>query len=222
MTTEGELIVPEGVAPPASIPPDIFAAAVASYGAAQRLDMRALANELGIGRATLYRRAGKREGLIDGVVWWHSRHALADAANGTAALSGVPRLVAMIDQLLRRIEKDRPLQAFLENDPEGALRILTGPHSLVQHGMTQSLERLIDLEIARGNFVADLDTSTLAYAIVRISEGFLYSDIVADRTPDIDRASTVIEALLRGLDTTSRLTTVPGKSPSPPCNFGRG
>jgi hypothetical protein len=27
----------------------------------------------------------------------------------------------------------------------------------------------------------------------------LYSDIIADRTPDADRASTAIEALLRGL-----------------------
>lgn len=205
MTTEAELIVPDGVDPPASIPPAVFAAAGASYAAEQRLDMRALANQLGIGRATLYRRIGKREGLIDELVWWHARHALADAANATAEARGVPRLVAMIDHLLRRIEDDRPLHAFLENDPELAMRILTGAHSLVQQGMTQALERLIDLEIARGHFAADLDTATLAYAIVRISEGFLYSDIVADRTPDIDRASTVIEALLRGLDTSSRI-----------------
>jgi len=41
---------------------------------------------------------------------------------------------------------------------------------------------------------------TLAYAIVRISEGFLYADPIADRAPDTDRATTVIEALLTGLD----------------------
>lgn len=207
MTTEADLIVPDGVMAPASIPADVFAAAAASYVAEQRLDMRALANELGIGRATLYRRVGNREGLIDEVVWWRSRHALADAANATADKEGVPRLVAMITELLRRIEGDRPLHAFLENDPEVALRILTGAHSKVQQGMTQSLERLVDLEIKRGHFAADLDTSTLAYAIVRISEGFLYSDIIADRTPDIDRASTVIEALLHGLDTTARFAS---------------
>jgi hypothetical protein len=35
---------------------------------------------------------------------------------------------------------------------------------------------------------------------VKISESFLYSDVIADRAPDIDRATTVIEALLTGLD----------------------
>lgn len=207
MTTEAELIVPDGVGAPVSIPPDVLDAALRAYVAEQRIDMRALAKEIGIGRATLYRRAGNREALIDELVWWRARHALADAADATAGDRGVPRMVAMITRMLRAIESDRPLHAFLENDPEVALRILTGAHGAVQQGMTKTLERLVDLEIERGHFGADLDTSTLAYAIVRISEGFLYSDIIADRLPDIGRATTVIEALLRGLDTTARLAS---------------
>ena len=70
----------------------------------------------------------------------------------------------------------------------------------VHQGMASALEKLIDLERGRGCFDARLDTPTLAYAIVRISEGFLYADVIADRAPDIDRAITVIEALLTGLD----------------------
>ena len=71
--------------------------------------------------------------------------------------------------------------------------------------MAQALEQLIDLERGRGRFEASLDTPTLAYAIVRISEGFLYADVIADRAPDIDRAVTLIEALLTGLDRRSVL-----------------
>jgi len=78
---------------------------------------------------------------------------------------------------------------------------------LKQSGTFRDNERIVervmdslDLERERGCFDASLDTPTLAYAIVRISEGFLYSDVVADRAPDIDRATTVIEALLTGLD----------------------
>jgi hypothetical protein len=66
--------------------------------------------------------------------------------------------------------------------------------------MARALERLIDLERGRSSFDASLDAPTLAYAIVRISEGFLYADVIADRAPDVDRAVTVIEALLLGLD----------------------
>jgi hypothetical protein len=72
--------------------------------------------------------------------------------------------------------------------------------------MAQALENLIDLERGRGAFEARLDTATLAFAIVRVSEGFLYSDVIADRAPgiapNIDRAVTVIEALIRGLERT--------------------
>ena len=66
--------------------------------------------------------------------------------------------------------------------------------------MTAALGRLIELERGRGAFAAELDPASLAYAIIRISEGFLYADVIADRPPDIERAITVIRALLTGLD----------------------
>ena len=122
----------------------------------------------------------------------------------TAGLTGAARLTAVIGGALRVIGTDRPLRTFLESDPETALRILTGTRSTVHRGTAQALENLIDLERARGAFVATVDTPTLAYAIVRISEGFLYADVIADRAPDISRAITVIEALLRGVDLLNR------------------
>jgi hypothetical protein len=70
--------------------------------------------------------------------------------------------------------------------------------------MAKVLENLIDRERGRGAFDASLDTPTLAFAILRVSDGFLYGDVLADRTPDIGRAVTVIEALLRGLDLAHR------------------
>jgi len=148
----------------------------------------------------LYRRAGNREQLLDELLWWRARRLLADQVQATAALAGIERLVAVIGGVLRAIARDRPLRAFLESDPETALRLLTGTRSTVHRGTASALERLIDLERDRGCFQASLDTPTLAYAIVRISEGFLYSDVIADRGPDIDRAVVLIEALLTGLD----------------------
>jgi AcrR family transcriptional regulator len=201
---DAQLVVPSGVAPPASIPADVFAAAVDAYTSGQKLDMQALARRLGVGRATLYRRAGNREQLLDEVVWWRSRQALTAAVSSSASLRGVPRVVAVVNTILRGVMHDRALHAFLDSDPEAAIRILTGARSTVQQGMTSTLENLIDLEASRGHLAIGLDTPTLTYAIVRISEGFLYSDIIADRTPDVDRATTVIEALLRGLDSSQR------------------
>jgi AcrR family transcriptional regulator len=198
------LIVPQGVVAPPGIPPDMFGAAVDAYVSGQRLDMQALARRLGVGRATLYRRTGNREQLLDEVVWWRSRHALVGSLHRSSGMRGRERIRSVVGGVLRAVERDASLRSFLESDPETALRILTGTRSTVQHGMIAALETLIDLENERGNFVADMDTQSLAYTIVRITEGFLYSDIIADRPPDIERAIKIIDALLKGLANAGR------------------
>ena len=200
VTSDARIVLPEGTAVPALVPPEIFAAAAAAFVSGRRLDMRSLARRLGVARATLYRRVGNREQLLDELLWWRARRLLTDQVQATAGLTGAARLTAVIGGALRVIGTDRPLRVFLESDPETALRILTGTRSTVHRGMVQALENLIDLERGRGAFDATVDTPTLAYAIVRISEGFLYADVIADRAPDIGRAITVIEALLRGVD----------------------
>ena len=200
--TDVHAVLPQGTQPPAAVPGHIFAAAVDMFVAGQRLDMRSLARRIGVARATLYRRVGNREALLDQVLWWRARRLLADQVRVSADLTGTDRLAAVIGGVLRAIGADRPVRMFLESDPETALRLLTGPRSAVHQGMAQALENLIDLERGRGAFEARLDTATLAFAIVRVSEGFLYSDVIADRALDIGRAVTVIEALIRGLERT--------------------
>jgi AcrR family transcriptional regulator len=197
-------VVPEGTAAPAIIPADVFIAAADVYAAGVRLDMQSLARRLGVARATLYRRAGNRERLLDEVLWWRGRNLLATLVGATRERDGVARITSVIVGVLRSIERDRALRAFVETDPEAALRILTGTRSTVQRGMSGALENLIDLERARGAFVTELDTPTLAYAIMRICEAFLYADLIADRARDVGRAATVIEALLAGLDLSRR------------------
>jgi AcrR family transcriptional regulator len=209
---DARAVVPQGTAVPATVPPGIFNDAVDAYVSGLRLDMQSLARQAGVGRATLYRRVGNREHLLDEVIWWRARRLLVHQVQATAALAGVARIVAVIGGVLGAVERDKPLRAFLESDPEAALRILTGTRSRVQRGMAGALENLIDLERSRGTFEADLDAPTLAYAIVRICEGFLYADVIADRSPDIGRAVTVIEALLLGLDLAHRPQPVPGRT----------
>ena len=204
--TDVQAVLPQGTAAPQMVPGPIFAAAVDMFVTGQRLDMRSLARRIGVARATLYRRAGNREQLLDQVLWWRARRLLADQLRASADVTGTDRLTAVIAGVLHAIGADRPVRMFLESDPETALRLLTGPRSAVHQGMAKALENLIDLERGRGAFDARLDTPTLAFAIVRVSEGFLYSDVIADRPPDLGRAVTVIEALIRGLDLVHRAT----------------
>ncbi|MDT4982528.1 MAG: hypothetical protein QOF95_18, partial [Pseudonocardiales bacterium] len=82
-----------------------------------------------------------------------------------------------------------PLRQFLASDPEAALRVLTGAHGGVQERFIDAFERLLALS---------LGLASVSYAVVRIAEGFLYADAIADRDCDIDRAITLIDELLRG------------------------
>ncbi len=197
-----QAVLPDGTAPPAAVPPRMFAAAAAAYDSGRRLDMQSLARHLGVGRATLYRRAGNREDLLDEVIWWRTRRLVTLQLLMSHRLSGADRIAAVVGGVLRGVEADLPLRAFIESDPETALRILTGRRSVTATGLTAALERLIDLERSRGCFDAELDTGALAYAIMRISEGFLYADVLANRAAGSGRAVTVIRALLAGLDRT--------------------
>jgi AcrR family transcriptional regulator len=200
MTDDVRRVLPQGTGTPVAVPGPIFAAAVNTFLSGQRLDMRSLARRAGVARATLYRRAGNREQLLDQVLWWRARRLLADQVRASAHLTGTDRLTAVIDGVMRAIAADRPVRTFLESDPETALRVLTGSRSTVHQGMAAALENLIDMERGRGAFDASLDTPTLAFAIVRVADGFLYSGVIADRSPGVGRAVIVIEALLRGLD----------------------
>src|SRR5712671_76716 len=129
MTDDVSRVLPQGTGTPVTIPGPIFAAAVDNFVAGQRLDMRSLARRAGVGRATLYRRAGNREQLLDEVLWWRARRLLVRQVKATAALAGVARITAVIGGVLAAVERDKPLRAFLESDPEAAMRILTGTRS---------------------------------------------------------------------------------------------
>jgi AcrR family transcriptional regulator len=210
MTDDVGRVLPEGTGTPATIPGPIFAAAVDTFVAGQRLDMRSLARRVGVARATLYRQAGNREQLLDQVLWWRARRLLADQVQASAHLTGTDRLISVIGRVVRAIGADRPVRTFLESEPETALRVLTGSRSTVHQGVAAALENLIDLERGRGAFDTSLDTPTLAFAIVRVADGFLYSNVIADRAPGIGPAVTVIEALLRGLDLMHRTPVTAG------------
>jgi hypothetical protein len=83
----------------------------------QRLDMQALARRLRLGRATLYRRAGNREQILDEVVWcglsrrW-SRQCSATAGHAELLASSPSSAVPC-----GRSNVIGPSGRFLESDP---------------------------------------------------------------------------------------------------------
>jgi AcrR family transcriptional regulator len=212
--TRGALsVLPEGVAPPGDVPPAIFVAALQTYLEMRRLDMRALAAELGMGRSSLYRKVGSRDHLLGAVLWYLTRRAIVRAVEATQDLSGPARVVGVVHHFLHDVHSQVALRRLLQEEPEAALRILTSKRGVVQQRIIAVVERLLAEEEARADARLTLDRATLAYVIVRIGESFLYADVIADNPPDVDRAVEVVAQLMG--------TTVP-QLPAPAAGRQRG
>jgi len=189
-------VLPEGVGPPKDVPPAIFVAALQTFLELRRLDMRALAAELGMGRSSLYRKIGSRDQLLSAVLWYLTRRAILRSLEATQDLGGVERVVGVVHHFLHDVHSQVALRRLLQEEPEAALRILTSKRGVVQQGVIDAVERLLVAEEAQAGGSLTLDRATLAYIIVRIGESFLYADVIADNQPDVDRAVEVVAQLM--------------------------
>jgi AcrR family transcriptional regulator len=181
---------------PAATPAAAFAAARRRYLAGERIDMRALSGELGVSRATLYRWTGPREQLISDVVFSLSDDVFERAKRATAHLSGAERLLAVFRRHVDVLVSAPALQAFLRNETHVALRILTARGGSVQARTVARVAELYREEQAAGTFHPRADPDVLAYAVVRVTEGFIYNDAIAAVEPAVEQAAAIVELLL--------------------------
>jgi len=158
--------------------------------------MGALAEQLGISRATLYRWVGDKDRLTAEVV----RSLAADTllqARAEAKSTGPDFVADVLDWFMRAIAGHPSWRHFLERDPEYALRILTSHESTTRLRITEAVKELLTEQIDAGGLVPALDVDSLSYVIVRIIESFMYSEVLAGADPDTSKATVVIRILLR-------------------------
>src|SRR5438270_1770693 len=98
-------------------PLDALRAARRMWLAEQRLDMGALAAELGISRATLYNWVGDRERLIGEVLWSFADDSIA-RAQAQATGSGPSYISDVIERYLTALAAFEPNRRFIARDPE--------------------------------------------------------------------------------------------------------
>jgi AcrR family transcriptional regulator len=165
------------------------------YLRGKRIDVQAIAGELGLGRTTIYRWFGSREKLIGEVVV-RAGEPLLRAARAQARGTGGEALLDTFDRFNRELADSAALREFVERERDAALRVLTSGGGVVQGRMVALIAELIDAEVEAGTYVAPVDTATLSYAIVRLAEAFLYNDAVAGMRGDVVRLREVEAAML--------------------------
>jgi AcrR family transcriptional regulator len=165
---------------------------------ARRLDMQGLADELGVSRATLFRRAGGREELLTEALWVLTERTLQSAAaqweaerpEGELHTPGTGR------NINAAVSQSKSLRRLLDDEPALTLRVLTDPRGRVQTGIVTFIEALLRRDIAEFGLVSAIEPDALAYALVRLGESFLYADVLAARKPDVATADRLQQALV--------------------------
>lgn len=87
-------------------------------------------------------------------------------------------------------------RSFLQREPERALRILTTSSGVVQPRIIAVIEELLLTTAERDHLVLPLPVPDLAYAVVRLAESFIYTDLITGEAPDSAKAEAAIMALL--------------------------
>ena len=170
--------------------------------AGQRVDLTVVARELGLGRATIYRWFGSRDGVLGDVIV-DELQLLLDRHRSRVRQRGAKGLLEVFDRVNRALSRSQPLRRLLEQERESALRMLTSGGGPVQSRAVEAIQALIDREVSDGRYDPPADTSTLAYAIVRLADAFLYNDAAVGIRGDWERLRQV-EAALLGVPATAR------------------
>jgi AcrR family transcriptional regulator len=193
--TSSSSTVSVGASPARPTAEDAFRAARRIWFGGGRVDMSALAVQLGIGRVTLYRWVGGREKLLVEVVWDIADRWLR-AVDAKVDATGGERIVRIVVDFLDGIIRSPAMRIWLRDEGEYAMRLLTRTSTNFQPRLIAAVHELLEQEAATGALDIPVDLHELAYVIVRMIESYTYLDLITGEEPDAQRAEPVLRMLL--------------------------
>ena len=181
-------------------PADAFRQARRLWLKGERIHLASLADQLGIGRATLFRWVGNRD-LLMGEVLWSLYEPVRQEAITTVPGQGVEFVVGVYRHINSTILHFGPLRRFINQDPEYALKILTSSQSVLHTRTVDANTQMLEKQVQAGHIDPPMRVQSLSYFMIRLAESCLYSDIIAGREPrdeELEDACTAVRILLGG------------------------
>jgi AcrR family transcriptional regulator len=175
---------------------DAFLLARRWFLAGDRIDMSAMAVELGVNRVTLYRWVGSREKLLVEVIWSLGSRTLKNEAKRSRK-KGSARVVEVVTRFIAAVLSNPGMSRFLAAEGELAMRLLTRRDMDFQPRLIGAVQDLLEEEAARGRLDLPADLHDVAFTMVRIVESYIYLDLITGETPDAQRAESILRLLLR-------------------------
>jgi AcrR family transcriptional regulator len=161
----------------------------------ERLDMGALAAELGVDRTSLFRWVGNRDALLAEVLWSLAVSTF-DSADAAVHAEGADRVEGVLTRFVSDLIGAQYFRDWITREPSRALRILTTRESPVHRRFVVVTETLIEEELRGGRMATPLPVHDLATVLVRVAESFTYSDLIAGEEPSAERAAAALALVL--------------------------
>ncbi len=163
----------------------------------RHLTMDAAASRAGVGRMTVYRRFGDREGLIDALAARESRRCLAALDRAVDPSLPVAEGIARGFVASLGLIRSHPLlDRFARHEPEAALAALNADNgAILVMGREFVAGRLRDAQ-ARGDLVESVDATQAAELLVRLGFSFLLMPESSLELDDPEAAAETARALI--------------------------
>jgi AcrR family transcriptional regulator len=174
----------------------VLALARAHWLDCRRIHVQAIAAECGVGRATVYRWFGSREGLIGEAMMGVFEARVADARAAVGGRGG-EALLDTLGLIYRGLVAAPHIRTFIDRERATALPLMTSSRGPVHPRIVELIRDLIDGEVEHGDYRSPTDTTTLAYVLVRMAEALLFNYEDDDLPKDLERLREVQAALLR-------------------------
>lgn len=175
---------------------DAFRLARRRWLEGRRVDMSALAHELGVNRVTLYRWVGSRNELLVEVIWSLARQSL-QAIDARTRARGAERAVVVVRDFLETVIDSPGMARWLGDEGESAMRLLTRHDHDFQPRLIDWIEAMLREEHDAGRLDLPADLREVAYVMVRLIESYTYLDLITGERPDAGRARPILRMLLR-------------------------
>jgi AcrR family transcriptional regulator len=194
--TKLQIELADGVRPVGPGPLEAFKLARRKWQDGERVDMTALARELGVNRVTLYRWVGSRDQLLVEVIWSLAERTLKRISARVGA-RGAERVVQIVTGFIDAVNTNPGMQRWLAEEGEQAMRLLTLREPGYQARLVGWNERLLREEADAGRLDLPADLHEVAYVLVRLIESYCYLDLITGEPPEARRAEPILRMLLR-------------------------
>jgi AcrR family transcriptional regulator len=181
--------------PAAATRQQVLDAATDRYLRGRRVDVQAIAAELGLGRTTIYRWFGSREELIGDVLVRVTEPLLAEARRRSRG-RGARKLLDVFDRFNHMLVEAPALRRFVGQERDAAVRIITSGAGNVQPRNVAMITGVIEEEVEAGHYDPPVEPATLGYAIVRLAEAFIFNEAATEMRGNVERLRDVEAALL--------------------------